>query len=146
MAFMIKLNYTTIATGASIDNSTGNVTLFNLIEEIRIPKDRMPVAIPELAFVGSFTRLDPSISQMKFKLEYLQPQGKTLPINESATVFQGDRMRVVIRLNGMPIDHFGRHKLRLIWNWGSSDDTEGSFDIFLDAVEFEVTGGNPIQN
>ena len=146
---MIKLNYAAIATGASIDNASGNVTLFNIIEDIRIPKDRMPVAIPELAFVGSFTRLEPNIQNMDFKLEYLQPNGKNILINKSTTVFQGERMRVVIRLNGMPIEGFGRHKIRVSWNWkaGSNDeDTEGSFDIFLDAVEFEMPAPQQLPN
>lgn len=144
---MIKLNLAAIASGASIDNATGNLTLFNIIEEIRIPKDRLPISIPELALVGSFTRLDAQIETMGFQLDYILPDGKTMAVNKSSTPFQGDRVRIVMRLNGMPIDTLGRHKLRLSWTWKSKgEEDEGSFDIFLDVLHFEMPPQNQQQH
>ena len=134
---MIKLNFAALATGAAIDSHTGNLTLFNMLEEVRVPKDRLPLAIPEVAFVGAFTRLDPSLTSIGFQLDYLMPGGRTIAVNKSETRFQGDRMRVVMRLNGMPIEEFGRHRFRVQWSWkgaGSSEDNEGSFDVFLDVL------------
>jgi hypothetical protein len=135
---MIKLNYAALATGASLDSATGNVTLFNVLEEVRVPKDRLPIAIPEVAFVGSFTRIEGQEAKMGFQLDYIMPGGKTITVNKSEPQFQGDRMRVVMRLNGMPIEAFGRHKFRVSWRWGSDEDSEGSFDIFLDVLPFEM--------
>jgi hypothetical protein len=143
---MIKLNYAALATGASLDSASGNVTLFNVIEEVRVPQDRLPLHIPEVAFVGSFTRIEGDIAKMGFQLDYIMPNGKTISVNKSEPLFQGDRMRVVMRLNGMPIEVFGRHKLRVSWRWGNltlvgaedEDDREGSFDIFLDVLPFEM--------
>ncbi len=142
---MIKLNYAALATGASLDSGTGNVTLFNVLEEVRVPQDRLPIAIPEVAFVGSFTRLEPTVTKMGFTLDYIMPNGKTITVNKSEPQFQGDRIRIVMRLNGMPVEAFGRHKLRLIWRWGhlalagsEEDDREASFDIFLDVLPFDA--------
>ena len=136
---MIKLNMACIASGASIDSGTGNLTLFNIIEEVRIPKESLPISIPELAFVGSFTRLDVKITTMNFQLEYHLPDGKIMPINKSQAPFQGDRVRLVMRLNGMPIEKLGRHRLRINWDWPGCDvDDSGSFDIFMDVIHFDA--------
>jgi hypothetical protein len=139
---MIKLNHATLSSGACVDNATGNATIFNILEEIRVPKDRLPVAIPEVAFVGSFTRLSAHIGTMNFELNYIHPSGKQITIGKNQAAFQGDRLRVVLRLNGMPIEEFGRHKLRVQWSWPptpgqDAEDCEGSFDVFVDVFPFE---------
>lgn len=149
---MIKLNFAALATGAAIDSHTGNLTLYNMLEEVRVPKERLPLAIPEVAFVGAFTRLDAGLASMGFQLEYIMPSGRVIDVSKSETRFQGDRMRVVMRLNGMPIEEFGRHRFRVQWNWkgtsGDADDNEGSFDVFLDVLPAEnaaPAGAPPIQ-
>lgn len=133
-----------IASGASIDSGTGNLTLFNVLEEIRVPQERLPISIPEVAFVGSFTRMDTSIDSMKFTLDYILPDGKTMNVNQSSTQFQGDRVRLVMRLNGMPIEKLGRHKLRISWSWKSiKEEDDASFDIFLDVLHFNQDSQPP---
>ena len=140
---MIKLNYAALATGASLDSGTGNDTLFNVLEEVRVPQDRLPIAIPEVAFVGSFTRLEPTVTKMGFTLDYIMPNGKTITVNKSEPQFQGDRIRIVMRLNGMPVEAFGRQiaphlALGTLALAGSEDDREASFDIFLDVLPFDA--------
>ncbi len=87
---------------------------------------------------------------MGFHLEYLLPDGKIMSVNKSTTPFQGDRMRIVMRLNGMPIETLGRYRLRLNWTWKTAtEEDEASFDIFLDALHFEMPPGQqqpPQQN
>ncbi len=135
---MIKLNYALLAHGISIDKTTGSLTLYSVLEDIHIPKERLPIVIPEIFFVGSFTKLDPKLEAMDFNLEYILPDGEVHPVSSGTAQFhpQANKLLFNVRFNGFPIKDIGRNKFRITWWWGGarSEANEASFELFIDVI------------
>lgn len=112
---MLKLNFSALSVGASVDQQTGNLSVFDLIEEVRVPE--VPMQIPALVISLALEKESPSPFDGKIMIHLITPDGKPQPLGSGEMKVPADqrRMKAVFRYGGMPIMAFGRHRFVLSW-------------------------------
>jgi hypothetical protein len=111
----LKLHFASLSLGASVDQQTGHLSVFELIEEVRTPQ--VPMQLQNLVIALSLQNVDPSEFQGKIFIHILTPDGK------QALVGNGDihcppeqrRLRAVFRFGGFPLVAFGNHRFVVSW-------------------------------
>jgi hypothetical protein len=105
---MIQHIWSILCERISTDHDTNLVSYLTCIEEITV--NQLPFAIPLLA-LGSLWQTDrPSKDVLKERLILVSPEGseKTL-IEPEDCIFEKERHRINIILNGIPFDKFGKY-------------------------------------
>ena len=107
---MPKLEYFLVAESASIDRDSNQVSVFNILEEVSVPRSE-PKVIPQLVALSSWI-IDPDDQGKDFQaaVELAGPGGPECPYNHDFTVnftAKGSRHRTQISLVGLPIERVG---------------------------------------
>lgn len=96
----------------SIDRDTNLVSYLTCIEEITVA--RLPFICPLLAFGSLWQTNRPSKDVLKFRLLLISPEGSEKVLIESEDyVFEKERHRTNIILNGIPFEHPGTYLFRI---------------------------------
>jgi hypothetical protein len=111
----LKLQFASLSLGASVDQQTGNMSVFELVEEIRTPQ--VPIQLQSLVIALSLQNTNATEFKGKLFIHILTPDGK------QATVGNGDlqcpaeqkRMRAVFRFGAFPVVQFGAHRFVVSW-------------------------------
>jgi hypothetical protein len=111
----LKLSFASLSIGASVDQQTGNLSVFELIEEIRTPQ--VPIQMQSLVISLSLQKTTPEAVQGKMLIHFLAPDGKQMMVGsgDMAVPAEQKRMRAVFRFGGFPIQNFGAHRFVLSW-------------------------------
>ena len=111
----LKLHFASLSLGASVDQQTGNMSVFEMVEEIRTPQ--IPIQLQSLVIAISLQNTNATEFRGKIFIHILTPDGK------QASVGNGDihcpaeqrRMRAVFRFGAFPIAAFGAHRFVVSW-------------------------------
>ncbi len=111
----LKLHFASLSQGASVDQQTGQLSVFDLIEEVRVPT--LPIQLQTLVISLALEKTTASAAKGKMFIHLFTPDGK------QALVGSGDmhipteqkRMKAVFRFGGFPIQLFGSYRFVLSW-------------------------------
>jgi hypothetical protein len=111
----MKLQFASLSLGASVDQQTGNLSVFDLIEEIRTP--RLPVTLQSLVVSLSLEKTEPEEFNGKLLIHILTPDGKQTMVGSGdlRVPVEQRRMKAVFRYAGFPVTIYGKHRFVLSW-------------------------------
>ncbi len=109
----IKIHFVSLSIGASVDQQTGNLSVFDIIEEVRTPQ--IPIHLQSLVISLAIEKCDPGDFNGKMLIHLLPPDGsqQTVGSGEMKVPAEQKRMKAVFRFAGFPIGRFGSHRFVL---------------------------------
>ncbi len=110
---MISLKYFICSQGSSIDKDTGNLSLFNVVEEFGISK--LPFTFPYLVLTCFLeNKGSEKIDKFEFDLKIINNKKEIL--NKNFVIYFGDKSFHKLRINipNMSIEEYGELKFILI--------------------------------
>ncbi|MGE0614771.1 MAG: hypothetical protein AB7P04_03950 [Bacteriovoracia bacterium] len=128
----LALRFSALSLAASVDQQTGNLSVFEVLEEIRTPQ--IPIHIQTLVISLALENTQPENFQGKVFIHHLTPDGKQHKIG-SGDLNVPDaqrRIKAVFRFGAFPITAFGAH--RIVVSWLDASNTKQGEAIF----DFEV--------
>lgn len=111
----IQLHHAALSVGASVDQQTGNLSVFDVIEEVRTPQ--LPVHLQSVVISLAWRNLDGTAFDGRMVVDLVTPDGG------STTVGSGDlkiapeqkRVKAVLRFGGFPVQAYGDHAFVVSW-------------------------------
>lgn len=109
----IKIHFSSLSLGASVDQQTGSLSVFDVVEEIRTPQ--LPIQIHALVISLAMEKKDQAEFTGKIVIHFFTPDGKQQPVGTGDMRIPADqkRMKAVFRFGGFPIQSFGEHRFVL---------------------------------
>lgn len=109
----LKIHFASLSVSASVDQQTGNLSIFDVIEEVRTPQ--VPIHLQSVVISLALEKLEPSEYNGKMIIHFLNPDGKQQVVGTGEMKIPKDqkRMKAVFRFGGFPIFHFGSHRFVL---------------------------------
>lgn len=111
----LKHRFASLSLGASVDQQTGNLSVFDLVEEIRSPQ--VPMQLQALVIALVLERKEPGDFTGKILIHLFTPDGKQAMVGSGELRMPPEqkKMRAVFRFGGFPISAFGPHRFVLSW-------------------------------
>jgi hypothetical protein len=106
----LKVNFSSLSLGAAVDQQTGNLSIFELVEEIRTPQ--VPLHLQQLVISLALGKTDADEFQGKILIHIITPDGKQqmLGTGDMQIPSEQRRMRAVFRFGGFPVFAYGQHR------------------------------------
>jgi hypothetical protein len=144
MADHLKLSFAALSVGASVDQQTGNLSVFDLIEEIRTPQ--VPVQIQSLVISLSLEKSVPGAFVGRLMIHLFTPDGGQATVGSGEMEFPDGqkRMKAVFRFAGFPIQQFGNHRFVLSW-LDPKGQKAGEAILDFEVTKFPVPAPVPAQ-
>ena len=142
----LKLQFASLSLGASVDQQTGNLSVFDILEDIRTPQ--VPIGIQALVISLSLQKTSPDDFHGKVLIHFLTPDGR------QAMVGTGDmhvppeqqRMKAVFRFGNFPINQYGTHRFVVSWvNQSNVKVGEAILDFNVIQVQQVAQGVSPTE-
>ncbi len=110
---MIKIHFVSLSVGASVDQQTGSLSVFDILEEIRTPQ--VPLHLQSLVVSLALAKLKPGEFVGKMMIHLLTPDGRQQMVGTGEMKIPQDqnRMKAVFRFGGFPVSAFGAHRFVL---------------------------------
>jgi hypothetical protein len=111
----LKLQFASLSLGASVDQQTGNLSVFDVIEEIRVPQ--LPIHLQAIVISLSLEKTIPDAFSGKLFIHLLTPDKNQVMVGNGEIQVPADqkRMRAVFRFGGFPVTIFGEHRFVVSW-------------------------------
>ena len=111
----LKISFASLSLGASVDQQTGSLSVFDLLEEIRTPQ--LPIQLQSLVISISLEKAEPAEFSGRMLIHLLTPDTKQHLIGNGDMKIPAEqkRMKAVFRYSGFPVNLFGSHRLVLSW-------------------------------
>jgi hypothetical protein len=112
---MLKLHFASLSLGASVDQQTGNLSVFDILEEVRTPQ--LPIHIQSLVISIALEKTEPQAFNGKLVIHLLTPDGKQAVVGNGDMRIPAEqkRMKAVFRYGGFPVMAYGGHRFVLSW-------------------------------
>lgn len=142
MASTLKCAFSSLSLSASVDQQTGSLSVFDVVDEIRAPQ--IPVHVQALVLSFVWEKLAPSQFDGRVFIHILTPDGKQALIGNGDLKVPSEQKRVkaIFRLGGFPLLAFGAHRFVISWV-NAAGQKEGEelldFDV-LQATQPPKTG------
>lgn len=109
----IKIHFVSLSLGASVDQQTGNLSVFDVVEEVRTPQ--VPIHLQSLVISLAIEKREPGEFNGKMMIHLLTPDGhqQTVGTGEMKVPTEQKRMKAVFRFGGFPVASFGSHRFVL---------------------------------
>lgn len=109
----IKIHFSSLSLGASVDQQTGSLSVFDVVEEIRTPQ--VPIHVHAFVISLAMEKQDTTEFSGKMVIHFLTPDGKQQVVGSGEMKIPTDqkRMKAVFRFGGFPIQSFGAHRFVL---------------------------------
>jgi hypothetical protein len=109
----IKIQFATLSIGASVDQQTGNLSVFDILEEVRTPQ--LPVQLPFLVIALIIEKKEATDFSGKMLIHLFTPDGAQQMIGsgDMRVPAEQKRMKAVFRLGGFPVSHYGNYRFVL---------------------------------
>ena len=150
MAQNIRHEWSIMCTGISVDKETNNLTLFNIIEQIQLPKQNLlqsgegaqkKSTIPLAFYLISMWRRSEINTPLKgaVEIQLTDPQGKTTQTGSYKIEFAGtiERLRSWIQWVGLDVDRSGLYALKVFFKEDGKNQPEPMGETYL---SIEITG------
>jgi hypothetical protein len=111
----LKVHFSSLSFGASVDQQTGNLSVFDVIEELKTPQ--VPINLQSFVIALAVEKTVPGEFRGKMLIHILTPDGKQAVVGNGEVGIPADqrRMKAIFRFGGFPIGQFGRHRFVLSW-------------------------------
>lgn len=140
----IKVHYISLSLGASVDQQTGHLSVFDIIEEVRVPQ--LPIHLQSLVISIALEKKDKKEFNGKLMIHFLTPDGNQQMVGSGDMQIPAEqkRMKAVFRFGGFPITSFGAHRFVLSWlNSGGQKVAEALLDFDVIQVTQVAQGVAP---
>ena len=130
----IKFHFVSISLGASVDQQTGNMSVFDVLEEVRAPQ--LPVHLQSLVISMILDKKDQSDFKGKMMIHLILPDSSQQMVGAGDMQIPAEqkRMKAVFRFGGFPIPQFGSYRFVLsCLNEGGNKVAEALLDF--DAIQ-----------
>ena len=109
----IKIHFVSLSMGASVDQQTGSLSVFDVLEEIRTPQ--VPIHLQNLVIALALEKTEVGDFSGKMMIHLLTPDGKQQMVGSGDMRIPPDqkRMKAVFRFGGFPVVNFGQHRFVL---------------------------------
>lgn len=130
----LKCSFSSLSLGASVDQQTGSLSVFDVIDEIRAPQ--VPLHIQSLVLTVVWEKRNPEAYDGKVFIHILTPDGKQAMVGNGELKVPADqkRLKAVFRFGGFPVMAFGDHRFVLSWV-NSAGAKEGEAILDFEAVQ-----------
>ncbi len=131
----LKVQFSSLSQGASVDQQSGNLSLFEILDEVRV--EQLPIHVPSLVLTLIWERGSPVDSNYRLFIHLLPPDGKQVMLGNGELQFPPDQKRVkaVFRFAGFPIQNPGNHRFVISWMPANSQQKEGERIIDLEVIQ-----------
>ena len=135
----IKLGFASLSFGASVDSQTGQLSVFEIVEELRAPQ--VPFHVQSLVLTLMVEKTRPAAAQGKIHIHIITPDQKSAAVGQGDLQMPADqkRLKAVFRLGGFPIQAFGAHRFVVSWT-NATGAKEGEALLDFDVLQI---GPNP---
>lgn len=136
----LKLQFSALSMGASVDQQTGALSVFELIEEVRTPQ--LPIQIPSVVISLGLLKTEPSDFTGKIFMHLITPDQKQQLIGNAELRIPIDqkRMKAVFRFGGFPVQNYGLHRFVLSW-LNSQNQKVGEALLDFDVIQVAAQPG-----
>ena len=109
----LKIQFASLSMGASVDQQTGSLSVFDLVEEIRTPQ--VPIHLQSLVISLALEKQEVIEYNGKMIIHFLTPDGnqQVVGTGELKIPKEQKRMKAVFRFGGFPIFTLGAHRFVL---------------------------------
>ena len=109
------MHFACLSLGASVDQQTGQLSVFDIVEEIRAPQ--LPLHLQSFVISLTLEKATATPAQGKMLIHFLTPDGKQSMVGSGDMQVPAEqkRMKAVFRFSGFPIHQFGQHRFVLSW-------------------------------
>ena len=137
----LRLHFASLSFGAAVDQQTGSLSVFDVIEEVRTPQ--VPITLQSMVLAATVEKTVPSLFNGKVTIQIHTPDGKQASVGHGEVHIPADqkRMRALFRFGGFPIQFFGPH--RFVLTWMQADQKIGETILDFDVVQITQTGQAP---
>ena len=144
----VKIQFAALSAGASVDQQTGRLSVFDVVEELKVPD--LPLRVPNLviSLIAGKTTSKEIKGSMKVLLK--DPSGRVRELGTNPIGFPENRKRLkaVFRFSGFPVEEAGVHILTVDYQGAAGKSlakTEIEFSVLHVAGEFDrpSRGENP---
>lgn len=106
----LKINFASLSIGASVDQQTGNLSIFDLLEEIRTPQ--LPIHLQSLVISLAIEKTEPIEFTGKIMIHLFTPdkQQQVVGTGDMKIPFEQKRMKAVFRFGGFPVTSYGNYR------------------------------------
>ena len=106
----LKIHFASLSFGASVYQQTGNLSVFEILEELRTPQ--LPVHLQALVIALTLEKSDSTEFQGKMLIHFLTPDGQQQLVGNGEMKIPPEqkRMKAVFRFGGFPISSAGQHR------------------------------------
>jgi hypothetical protein len=132
----LKLQFASLSLGASVDQQTGGLSVFDIVDEIRTPQ--LPIHLQSLVISLVLDNAKQEEMQGRVLIHLLTPDGKQTLLGQGELNVPREqrRLKAVFRFGGLPLNHFGSHRFVVSWVSGQSGAGQKQGEAILD---FEVS-------
>lgn len=109
----LKIQFASLSIGASVDQQTGNLSVFDIVEEVRTPQ--VPIHLQSLVISLALEKKETTDFSGKMMIHLLTPDGAQQVVGTGEMKIPPDqkRMKAVFRFGGFPVNSFGAHRFVL---------------------------------
>ncbi len=109
----LRIHFASLSIGASVDQQTGNLSVFDVVEDIKVPQ--LPVHLPSLVISLALEKTESPEFDGKMMIHLLTPDGSQQMVGSGEMRIPRDqkRMKAVFRFSGFPINVVGTHRFVL---------------------------------
>jgi hypothetical protein len=110
---MLKIHFASLSIGASVDQQTGNLSVFDVVEEIRTPQ--LPIHLQSFVISVALEKTEATEFGGKMVIHLITPDGQQQIVGTGDMKIPVDqkRMKAVFRFGGFPVSTFGQHRFVL---------------------------------
>lgn len=111
----LKLGFASLSFSASVDQQTGSLSVFDILEEVRVPQ--LPIHFQSLVIALTLHNTSSEEFQGKVMIHILTPDGKQQLIGNGdlRVPVEQKRLKALFRFGGFPIFSFGEHRIVVSW-------------------------------
>jgi hypothetical protein len=127
---MVKVSLCMLSLGSSLDKQSGSLSIFDVLEEIRV--DKMPITIYNLSLSVGLKKLENKRFDGKLFVHVLSPEGESHTVGSSEISMGENTMtkRSVVKFTNFPISKFGKTRFVIsVLNSSNEKISEGISDI-----------------
>jgi hypothetical protein len=146
MASTLKCAFSSLSLSASVDQQTGSLSVFDVVDEIRAPQ--VPIHIQTLVLTLVWEKLAAGHFDGRVFIHILTPDQKQALVGNGELKIPNDQKRVkaVFRLGGFPLLQFGAHRFVVSWvNAAGAKEGETLLDFDVAQVA-QPAGAAPAPN
>jgi hypothetical protein len=130
----LKLHFASLSLAAAVDQQTGNLSVFEIVEEVRTPQ--VPIQLQSLVIAIALEKRQAGPFSGKVFIHLITPDGKQQMVGNGDMKVPAEqrRLKAVFRFGGFPVHEFGAHRFVVSWTDGANQKI-GEAILNFDAVQ-----------